>query len=139
MAPSGTPCSPPPWSELVAVDLSAAKVQWQVPLGVSPWLRDHPGSARWGSVAFGGPLATAAGLVFVAGTEDDRIRAHDAETGKVLWEHVLPAGGQAGPMTYVHEGRQYVVIAAGGRAGIGSPGDWIVAFTLDGRGSVGRE
>jgi quinoprotein glucose dehydrogenase len=73
---------------------------------------------------------TASGLVFIAASQDDRFRAFDIETGNLLWEHALPAGGQASPMTYRYAGRQYVVIAAGGRAGIGSPGDWIVAFAL---------
>lgn len=85
-------------------------------------------SDEWGSLVFGGPLVTAGGLVFVAASQDDRFRAFDIDTGELLWEYALPAGGQASPMTYRYKGRQYIVIAAGGRAGIGSPGDWIVAF-----------
>lgn len=129
VAPSGTPCSPPPWGQLVAVDLDRGTVRWKRPLGVVPWLRDTPGADSLGSIIFGGPLVTAGGLVFVAASQDDHIRAFDVETGAILWEHELPAGGQAAPMTYVINDRQFVVIAAGGRAGIGSPGDWIVAFS----------
>lgn len=130
VAPSGTPCSPPPWGALIAVDLSEGKVLWQRPLGIVPWLKDVPNADRWGSLIFGGPLLTATGLIFVAASQDDRIRAFDTATGDLLWEHDLPAGGQAAPMTYTHRGKQYLVIAAGGRSGIGSPGDWIVAFAL---------
>ncbi|NNF28417.1 MAG: PQQ-binding-like beta-propeller repeat protein, partial [Gemmatimonadetes bacterium] len=103
---------------------------WEEPLGTIPDLAGVPGSEAWGSLVFGGPLVTGGGLTFVAAGMDDRIRAFDSETGAVLWEHELPAGGQAAPMTYRIDGRQYVVIVAGGRGGIGSPGDYIVAFTL---------
>lgn len=130
VAPSGIPCTPPPWGLLVAVDLAEGAVRWKRPLGRVPWLADVPGSGEWGSVVFGGPLVTGGGLVFVAASQDDRFRAFDIATGGVLWKYALPAGGQAAPMTYRYGGRQYVVIAAGGRSGIGSPGDWIVAFAL---------
>jgi quinoprotein glucose dehydrogenase len=88
------------------------------------------GAENWGSLSFGGPLITAGGLVFIGASEDNRFRAFDLTNGTLRWEAELPAGGQASPMTYVHRGRQYIVIAAGGRAGIGLPGDWIVAFAL---------
>jgi quinoprotein glucose dehydrogenase len=130
VAPSGVPCTPPPWGELVAFDLSAGSVKWRRALGTIPWLSHVHGSSRWGSLLFGGPLTTAGGLVFVAASQDDRFRAFDIETGSLLWEYELPAGGQAAPMTYRYDGRQYVVIAAGGRGGIGSAGDWIVSFAL---------
>jgi quinoprotein glucose dehydrogenase len=130
VAPSGVPCTPPPWGSLVAVDLSNESIRWRRPLGTVPWLAHLPRSTEWGSLVFGGPLVTASGLVFIAASQDDRFRAFDIETGNLLWEHALPAGGQASPMTYRYAGRQYVVIAAGCRAGIGSPGDWIVAFAL---------
>jgi len=132
IAPSGTPCSPPPWGALVAVDLDAtvARVAWQRPLGTVPWLSEHSQYRAWGSLTFGGPLVTAGGVVFVAASQDGKFRAFDVDDGAQLWEHQLPAGGQASPMTYVIDGRQYVVIAAGGRSGIGAPGDWVVAFAL---------
>ena len=130
VAPSGVPCTPPPWGLIVAVDLTDASIRWSRPLGSVSRLRDVRGSHHWGSILFGGPLVTAGGLAFVAGSQDDKFRALDVETGRVLWEHQLPAGGQATPMTYVYHGRQYVVISSGGRSGIGSAGDWVVAFAL---------
>lgn len=132
IAPSGIPCTPPPWGSLVAVDLaeSEASVRWSRPLGTVPWLSRFSGYRDWGSIVFGGPLITAGGVVFVAASQDDMFRAFDVDDGRLLWEHQLPAGGQASPMTYVVDGQQFIVIAAGGRSGIGSPGDWIVAFAL---------
>jgi len=130
VSPSGTPCSPPPWGILVAVDIAQSSIRWHRPLGTVPWLATHPDYQNWGSIPVGGPLVTGGGIVFVAASQDDRFRAFDVRTGAVLWEAQLPAGGQAAPMTYLFEGRQYVVLMAGGRGGIGSPGDWIVAFAL---------
>lgn len=134
---SGVPCSPPPWSLLVAVEIRAdgAEVKWSRPLGRLPGSEATEDAADWGSLAFGGALITAGDLVFVAASQDDRIRAFDIETGDLLWEHELPAGGQATPMSYRYEGRQYVTIAAGGRSGIGTPGDWIVSFALPSEGA----
>ena len=84
-----------------------------------------------GTLNLGGPIVTAGGLVFTAAAMDDRLRAFDAETGKELWSFVLPAGGQATPMTYSIAGKQYLVIAAGGHGKIGTkPGDYVLAFTL---------
>lgn len=131
IAPDGTPCNPPPWSELIAFTLGdTVKERWRVPLGRVPWLRHLKGSEQWGSLTFGGALVTGGGLVFIASGQDDVIRAYDIERGAVLWSAQLPAGGQAAPMTYVIDGRQYVVIVAGGRGNIGTPGDWVVAYAL---------
>ena len=86
---------------------------------------------QWGSVNMGGPTTTAGGLVFVAAALDAVLRAFDGETGALLWQRQLPAGGMATPMTYLHDGTQFVVIAAGGR-GRYSPtlGDTVVAYAL---------
>lgn len=130
VARSGVPCTPPPWGLLAAVGLADDSVRWRRPLGAVSFLASFPNSGSWGSIVFGGPLVTGGGLVFIGASQDDRFRAFDIDTGNLLWEYQLPAGGQAAPMTYRYRGRQYVVIAAGGRAGIGSPGDWIVAFAL---------
>jgi quinoprotein glucose dehydrogenase len=93
----------------------------------------------WGVPGLGGPLVTAGGLVFIGAVMDDYLRAFDIETGRELWRGRLPAGGQASPMTYQLGGRQYVVIAAGGHATLGTRrGDHLVAFALtdSARGAV---
>ena len=79
----------------------------------------------------GGPITTAGDLIFIAAATDDYLRAFDIETGRELWKRRLPAGGQATPMSYEVNGRQYVVIAAGGHGGLGTTrGDYVVAFSL---------
>ncbi|MFQ5570752.1 MAG: PQQ-binding-like beta-propeller repeat protein, partial [Rhodothermales bacterium] len=104
---------------------------WEVPLGMVPQLNEVPGADTWGSLVMGGPIVTAGGLVFIGATMDDAIRAFDIDTGEELWKAPLPAGGQATPMTYEVGGKQYLVIAAGGHASIGTtPGDYVVAFAL---------
>src|SRR6516225_6815038 len=121
----GVPCNPPPWGTLAAVDLAAGTIRWQVPLGSMAF-----GLFR-GLPNLGGPIVTASGLVFIAAANDDKLRAFDVSTGRELWQASLPAGGQATPMTYVAGGRQFVVIAAGGHARMGSKfGDAVVAFAL---------
>ena len=128
----GVLCNPPPWGVLSAVDLSSGKIRWQVPLGTIPSLADVPGSSAWGSPNLGGSIVTAGGLVFIAAAMDQYLRAFDIETGKELWKGALPAGGQATPMTYQgKDGKQYVVIAAGGHGRLGTPlGDYVIAFAL---------
>ncbi len=127
------PCTPPPWGTLVAVNATTGEVVWQVPLGQFPGTEKFSGGAEWGSVALGGPIATAGGLAFTAGTFEPAIYAFDVKTGKRLWKGTLPTSARATPMTYLgHDGRQYVVISAGGHgAQIGPPlGDYVVAFAL---------
>ena len=128
----GVLCNPPPWGVLSAVDLSSGKVRWQVPLGTIPRLAQVPGSSAWGSPNLGGSIVTAGGLVFIAATMDQYLRAFDIETGEELWKGALPAGGQATPMTYRgKDGKQYVVIAAGGHGRLGTTlGDYVIAFAL---------
>lgn len=134
--PHGPPCTPPPWGTLVAFDLHAGAVKWEVPLGSVPPLAQLPGAERWGSISLGGATVTAGGLVFIAGTLDPRLRAFDEATGRELWSAPLPAGAHAVPTTYLADGRQYVVIAAGGHDRLGTPmGDYVVAFTLPGPGA----
>lgn len=130
VAPSGIPCTPPPWSALVALDVDNSEVRWSRALGTVPALADRAEANQLGSLAFGGPLLTASGLVFIAASQDDHIRAFDLENGNLLWEHQMPAGGQAAPLSYMLNGRQYVVIVAGGRGGIGTAGDFVIAFAL---------
>ena len=133
LSPLGLPCNPPPWGTLAAVDLASGEIRWQVPLGTIRDLSPIPIPLRLGVPSLGGPLVTASGLVFIAATMDDYLRAFDVETGEELWKGRLPAGGQASPMTYrlAEEDRQYVVIAAGGHARGGTKlGDAVVAYTL---------
>ncbi len=130
LSPSGLPCNPPPWGALTAVDLASGGTRWEVSLG--SMAGDAPEAARWGSIGLGGALVTGGGLVFIAGTFDHRLRAFDVETGEELWSVPLPAGGNATPMTYRirEEGRQYVVLAAGGHEVMGGLGDYVLAFAL---------
>jgi quinoprotein glucose dehydrogenase len=125
------PFSPPPFGTLAAVDLSDSTLAWEVPLGLMADPTEVPDALTWGSVSLGGPTTTGGGLVFIGATYDGFFRAFDVETGEFLWQDQLPAGGQATPMSYEHDGRQYVVIAAGGHGKMGSPlGDSVVAYAL---------
>ena len=127
------PCTPPPWGTLTAIKASTGEIQWEVPLGRFPGTDNVPDAAEWGSIALGGPIVTAGGLVFTAGTLESAIYAFDVGTGRQLWKGTLPTSARATPMTYRGgDGRQYVVISAGGHgAQIGPPlGDHVVAFAL---------
>ncbi len=126
----GYPAIKPPWGVLNAVDLNNGELKWQVPLGEYEELTAR-GIPQTGTETFGGTIVTAGGLVFIAGTKDERIHAFDKETGELLWEHPLPAGGYATPSTYMVDGRQYLVIAAGGAGKLRTKaGDAFVAFRL---------
>jgi quinoprotein glucose dehydrogenase len=131
LSPGGTPCIAPPWGKLTAVDLKTGEIRWDAPLGRIPQLALFPRSSEFGSPNLGGSTVTAGGLVFIAAAMDDKLRAFDVETGKVIWEGQLPASAQAAPMTYSVNGRQFVVICAGGHGNLGTKkGDHVVAFTL---------
>jgi quinoprotein glucose dehydrogenase/quinate dehydrogenase (quinone) len=132
LSPLGIPCNAPPWGRLTAIDLATRKIRWQQPFGTS---RDKApfGIAVPGAPNIAGSVATGGGLLFIGAAIDDYIRAFDTRTGKEVWRARLPAGGQAGPMSYVSEktGRQYVVIAAGGHQLLGTrTGDYVVAYAL---------
>jgi quinoprotein glucose dehydrogenase len=129
----GIPCSPPPWAEIVAVDLPSGEVAWREPFGTTRGQAPWPFWLRWGVPGMGGPILTGGGLVFVGAAMDGYLRAIDTATGEELWRDALPAGGQATPLTYrVREGgRQFVVIAAGGHSTLGTElGDALVAYAL---------
>jgi quinoprotein glucose dehydrogenase len=133
VSPLGMPCNPPPWGELHAIDMHDGRVLWSVPLGTTEDLAPFSQYllGKTGTPNFGGPIATAGGLVFIGAAMDNYLRAFDAKTGKELWRGRLPAGGQATPMTYMWKGRQYVVIAAGGHAKSDTKrGDTVIAFAL---------
>jgi quinoprotein glucose dehydrogenase len=125
-SPLGIPCIAPPWGTLAAVDMQRGKILWQVPLGDTPVIHLNKGMPN-----IGGPVVTASGVIFIAATMDDDMRAFDLKSGKELWQYHLPAGGQATPMTYEANGRQYVVIVAGGHGALGTKrGDYVIAFAL---------
>jgi quinoprotein glucose dehydrogenase len=133
LSPLGLPCVPPPWGTLAAVDLASGGVRWEVPFGTTRDMTPVPVALPLGLPSMGGPLATASGLIFIGASLDDALRAFDVETGAELWRARLPAGGQATPMTYRlrPDGRQYVVIAAGGHGTLGTTqGDWLLAYAL---------
>jgi quinoprotein glucose dehydrogenase len=126
----GYPATKPPWGVLTAINVNAGELAWQVPLGEYVELTAR-GIPRTGTETFGGSIVTAGGLVFIAGTKDERFHAFDKQTGRLLWEYSLPAGGYATPATYQVNGRQYVVIAAGGAGKLRTrAGDAFVAFSL---------
>jgi quinoprotein glucose dehydrogenase len=130
-SPLGLPCNPPPWGELVALDLSRGSILWKVPLGTTADMSKNPAALVQGTPNLGGPIMTAGGLTFIASAMDQYLRAFDTETGAELWKGRLPAGGQAMPMTYRAGGKQFVVIAAGGHGKLGTRlGDSLIAFAL---------
>lgn len=131
-APSGMPCVPPPWGELVSVDLPSGKIAWRRALGSMDEPFPGIGAHATGSVILGGPIVTAGGLIFIGGTMDRRFRAFSADTGEELWSAGLEASGHALPITYEVHGRQFVVIAAGGHTRITeeAQSDGLVAFAL---------
>ncbi len=136
LSPFMVPCVPPPWGEMVGIDLDTRKVVWKKTLGTA---RDnnlfglqHNLPLPTGTPNLGGSIVTAGGVVFIGATTDQYIRAFDAKSGKELWKHRMKAGATATPMTYRGaDGRQYVVITAGGHGALGTRyGDETIAFAL---------
>jgi quinoprotein glucose dehydrogenase len=125
----GYPAIKPPWGTLNAVDLNSGEIKWRVVLGEYPELTAR-GIPPTGTENYGGPLATAGGLIFIGATADETFRAFDKETGQLLWKAKLPFGGNASPSTYMAGGRQYVVISAGGGKSGRPRGGTLVAFAL---------
>lgn len=126
----GYPGVRPPWGTLTALDLNTGRIVWQVPLGEYRELVEQ-GLPPTGTENYGGPIVTAGGLVFCAGTPDNKLRAFDKMTGEEVWSHELPYGGYAAPATYEVDGRQYLSIPANGGSLLEQPkGDTFVTFTL---------
>ena len=139
VSPFGAPCNPPPWGVIAALDLRSKRILWETPLGTTEDLTPIGFALKTGTPNFGGPVATAGGVVFIGAALDRYLRAFDATSGAELWRGRLPAAGVATPMTYVWKGRQYVVIAAGGHTEGGTiTSDVIVAFALARADEPGR-
>ena len=127
--PEGYPAIKPPWGTLNAVNLNTGEIKWKVVLGEYAELTQR-GIPPTGTENYGGPVVTAGGLVFIGATADETFRAFDKDTGKILWQAKLPFGGNATPSTYLVDGRQYVVISAGGGKSGRPAGGHLVAFSL---------
>ena len=130
LSPLGLPCNAPPWGVLAAVDLKGGKILWQSTVGTTEDRAPLGVPFHWGTPLVNGLVVTGGGLVFT-GAMDAYLRAFDAKSGAELWQGRLPVPGVANPMTYMWNGEQYVVIAAGGHSEAGtSIGDSVVAFRL---------
>lgn len=129
----GLPCTEPPWGTLDAIDLNAGRHLWSVPLGTTRYMAPFPFWWIKGLPGMGGPMMTTTGLVFSGVSNDHTLRAFDLNSGEELWQGELPTAGNAVPMTYQvrPDGRQFVVISAGGHwSGGAPPGDHVIAFAL---------
>jgi quinoprotein glucose dehydrogenase len=131
----GLPCQEPPWGYVAGADLTTGEVVWQHKNGTTRDAAPVPLPFTMGVPNLGGPIMTAGGVAFLSGTIDYYVRAYDVTDGRQLWESRLPAGGQATPMTYLgRDGRQYVLVVAGGHGSLGTKaGDSVIAYALPGR------
>lgn len=137
---TGLLCKQPPYGGIRAIDLRTGGTIWDRPYGTArrngPWGIPSMLPFEIGTPNNGGAVVTASGLIFISAATDNLMRAIDLRTGKSLWHDALPAGGQAGPMTYEANGRQYVVIMAGGHHFMETPvGDELIAYALPARDS----
>ncbi|QHM72717.1 glucose/quinate/shikimate family membrane-bound PQQ-dependent dehydrogenase [Mixta intestinalis] len=131
LSPFGLPCKQPAWGYISALDLKTNQVVWKKRIGTVRDSAPVPLPFKMGMPMLGGPVTTAGHVFFIAATADNYLRAFSTNTGEKLWEGRLPAGGQATPMTYEANGKQYVVIAAGGHGSFGTKlGDYIIAYAL---------
>lgn len=128
----GLPCQEPPWGFVAGADLTTGEVVWKRRNGTVRDVAPVPLPFKMGVPSLGGPLMTAGGVAFLSGTIDYYVRAYDVSNGEQLWEHRLPAGGQATPMTYTAaDGRQYLLVVAGGHGSLGTKaGDYVIAYAL---------
>ncbi|SFN42465.1 quinoprotein glucose dehydrogenase [Izhakiella capsodis] len=131
LSPFGLPCKQPAWGYISGLDLKTNQIAWKKRIGTVRDSSPLPLPFKMGMPMLGGPVSTAGNIFFIAATADNYIRAFEITNGKQLWEARLPAGGQATPMTYEANGKQYVVIAAGGHGSFGTKlGDYVIAYAL---------
>lgn len=132
VSPLGLPCQSPPWGYVAGADLRTGKIAWKHRNGTVRDSSPVPLPFKVGVPGIGGPIITAGGVAFLGAAVDDYLRAYNVTDGKQLWEARLPAGGQSTPMTFsLDDGKQYVVIVAGGHGSVGTkPGDYVIAYTL---------
>jgi quinoprotein glucose dehydrogenase len=132
VSPFGLPCHEPPWGTVAGVDLERGEVVWRHRNGTVRDLSPLPLPFRMGVPSLGGPIITAGGVAFLSGSLDYYVRAYDMADGRVIWQHRLPAGGQATPMTYLDaDGAQVLLVVAGGHGSTGTrTGDHVLAFRL---------
>jgi quinoprotein glucose dehydrogenase len=136
LSPLFSPCTAPPWGELMAIDFTGdTRTAWRFRLGTLDKLMPVPLPLAFGTPLSGGPIVTAGGLVFIGASADEKFRAFDVDTGRQLWEASTPASAMATPMTYEVDGRQFVVVAAGGHivTGFRNVSDFVVAYALPAR------
>jgi len=132
LSPLGIPCQAPPWGYVAGLDLKTGNIAYKHRNGTVYDMTPLPLPLKVGVPGIGGPMITGGGVAFLGAAVDDYLRAYDLTTGRQLWQARLPAGGQSTPMTYtVADGRQFVVIVAGGHGSVGTkPGDYVMAYTL---------
>lgn len=131
LSPFGLPCKQPAWGYIAAIDLKTNAIVWKQRIGTVRDSSPIPLPFKMGMPMLGGPIVTAGGVAFIGATADNYLRAFDVNNGRQLWQARLPAGGQATPMTYAVNGKQYVVIAAGGHGSFGTKlGDYVIAYAL---------
>ncbi|RBO97515.1 glucose/quinate/shikimate family membrane-bound PQQ-dependent dehydrogenase [Pseudochrobactrum asaccharolyticum] len=132
LSPLGIPCQSPPWGYVAGVDLRTGKIAYKHKNGTVEDMAPVPIPLKLGVPGIGGPMITAGGVAFLGAAVDDYLRAYDLTTGKQLWQTRLPAGGQSTPMSYTgKDGKQYVLIVAGGHGSVGTKaGDYVMSYKL---------
>jgi quinoprotein glucose dehydrogenase len=132
VSPFGVPCQEPPWGSVAGDDLNSGAIVWRHRNGTVRDLAAVSLPFRMGVPSLGGPIVSVGGVAFLSSSLDNYVRGYDLTTGQELWRHRLPAGGQAAPMSYQGEdGRQYLVVVAGGQGATGTdPGDAVIAYAL---------
>ena len=131
LGPLQVPCSAPPWGYVAGADLRTGEIAWMHKNGTVRDMTPLPLPFELGVPGIGGPIITAGGVAFLAASVDNYLRGYDLTTGEEIWRTRLPAGGQSTPMTYEQDGKQYLVMVAGGHGSVGTdPGDYILAYAL---------